>query len=242
MDPAQQLNTILISLVSWSTVTTVGIILARRDFKLGLQKWFYLKFRKQPLKIRYHGPDKNVVSMVIPMKGKGETIKLFDKKLFFLKTGDGMMFLVDEASLRRCDDGINELSYSYKSVMPIDPTKTKEEVRQELQEFLKRRKDDEKSVVQREGIAPIEMDELTRYTDPRRLNKLVDYVYLAAKADALAAATDVEKWVKYTAIGVGVTILGVIAIYYTLDGKVIPFLQTIGAQVASVGSQVLSLG
>lgn len=242
MDPATQLNTILISLGSWATLTTVGILLARRDFKLGLQKWFFLKFRKQPIKIRYHGPDKNVMELIVAMKGKGETIKLFDKKLLFFKTKDGMTFLVEESSLRRCDDGINELSYNYRSVMPINPTSTKEEIKAELSEFVKRLKNETRQPPKIEGVEPVELDDLIRYTDPKRLNKLIDYVYLAAKADALAAASDVEKWVKFGTIGVGIVLIGVILIYYTMDAKVIPILQTIGSQVASLGSQVLNLG
>lgn len=235
MTPEQQLNTILISLGTWSTLTTVMILLARRDLKLGLKKWFYLKFRRQPLKIRYHGPDKNVLELVIPMKEKGETITLFDKKLLFVKTGNGMSFLVDEESLRRCDDGINELTYNYRSIMPVDPTKTREEVMAEAEGFVKRIKAESE---EKKYLAPVETDGLTRATDPKRLNKLMDYIYLAAKADALAESTDVEKWVKYTAIGVGIVILGVVLIYYTVDGKIIPSLQAIQGGIAGLSNTV----
>lgn len=241
MTPEQQLQTILISLGAWATLTTVIIILARRDTALGLKKWFYLKLRKQPLAIRYHGPDKNVLEMVVPMKGKGETVTLFDRKLIFFKTKDGMTFFVDEAALRRRDDGINELSFSYKSVMPIDPTKTQEEIKEELEEFVKRIKtEEEKQAEAKENEAqkPVEVDQLVRYTDPKRLNKFIDYTYLAAKADALAEATDVAKWVKITAIGVGIAIIGIIAIYYVLDGKVIPMLQSIGGTLQTLAASI----
>lgn len=241
MTPEQQLQAILIGLGGWATITTILIILARRDLKLGLKKWFYIKTRKQPLKIRYHGPDKNVVELVIPMKGKGETVTLFDRKLIFIKTKDGMTFFIDEASLRRCDDGINELSFSYKSVMPVDPTKTKEEIAAELQEFVKRVKTEEEKAKEQkdnEGMEPVDMEQLVRYTDPKRLNKLIDYIYLAAKADALAEATAVEKWVKIATIGVGITIIGIIAIYYILDGKVVPGIQAIQSSLTALGSSI----
>lgn len=241
MTPEQQLNTILLSLGGWSTLTTVGIILARRDFVLGLKKWFYLKMRKQPLKIRYHGPDKNVIVKVIPMKGKGETFTLFDKKLLFVKTGEGMTFLVDEAALRRGDDGVYELSYSYRSIMPIDPNKTREEIAAETEEFLRRVKSkEERKQEEKEGQAhqPIEADHLIPTTDPKRLNKLIDYVYLAAKADALAAATDVEKYVKWTLFGVGAVIILSILIYYTMDAKIIPMVQNLGPQIQALAGSI----
>jgi len=240
MTPEQQLNAILISLGGWATITTILILLARRDLKMGLKKWFMTKFRKQPLKIRYHGPDKSVTEMVISMKGKGEVINLFDRKLLILKTKDGMTFLVDEASLRRCDDGINELSFSYKSIMAIDPTKTEEEIKKETSEFVTRLvTEEEKAMKDKAGKAlkPLEVEELVRTTDPKRLNKLIDYIYLAAKADALAEATDVQKWVKITAIGVGIAIIGIIAIYYILDGKVIPLIQSVKDGMAVMVAQ-----
>lgn len=241
MTPEQQLQAWLIGLGGWATLMTALALLARRDFMLGLKKWFYLRTRKQPLKIRYFGPDKNVTDFVVPMKGKGETVTLFDRKLIFFKTKDGMTFFIDEAALRRGDDGINEISYSYKSVMPIDPTRTKEEIEEELQEFVKRIKSEEQlSKEDKDNTAqkPIEMDNLIRYTDPKRLNKFIDYTYLAAKADALAEATDVAKWVKITAIGVGIAIIGVVAIYYTLDGKVIPLIQQLGASISAMSSSI----
>jgi hypothetical protein len=225
MTPEQQLQSILIALGIWATITTVLILVARRDMILGLKKWFYLRTRKQPLKIRYFGPDKNVLELLIPMKGKGETVTLFDKKLLIIKTKDGMTFFIDESALRRCDDGINELSYNYKSIMPVNPTMSKEDITEELNMFVRRSKADEES--RSKGIEiqkAIEVDELVRFTDPKRLNKFIDYTYLAAKADALAEATDVAKWVKITAIGVGISIIGIIAVYYVIDGKVIPMI------------------
>jgi hypothetical protein len=239
MDAATQLNVILISLASWCTLTTIGIFLARRDFKLGLRKWFLLKFRKQPLKIRYHGPDKNVVEYIVSMKDKGETVTMFDKKMLFIKTGKGMTFFVDEASLKRCDDGLNELNYSYRSVTPTNMTTSEEEVKEERENYLKRITSPQEK--ESDGKMPVDVDMIVRATDPKRLNKLIDYIYLAAKADALAAAMEVEKWVKWGVfIGVGTLLLAVL-IWYTLDGKVIPLLQTIGANIQGAAQQVIGL-
>lgn len=239
MDAATQLNVILISLASWATLTTIGIFLARRDFKLGLRKWFLLKFKKQPLKIRYHGPDKNVVEYIVSMKDKGETVTMFDKKLLVIKTGKGMTFFVDEAAMKRCDDGLNELNYSYRSVTPTDLDLTQEEVKQEKTEYLKRMTAPQEK--EADGQMPVEVDMIVRATDPKRLNKLIDYIYLAAKADALAAAMEIEKWVKWGVfIAVGGVLLSML-IWYTLDGKVIPLLQTIGAAVQGAAQQVVAL-
>lgn len=242
MATAEQLNTIIISLVIWATIATVLLLLAKRDVILGLKKWIYLRFKRQPIKVRYHGADQNVLELIIPLKGKGEVFTMFDKK-FFVKTGKGMTFFVDPKAMSHTDDGINEISYSYRSIMPIDPRKTEQEIKDEEAEFLKRQKSAEELKREREenqAQEPIQMDALVRHTDPKRLNKFIDYVYLAAKADALAAATDVEKWVKYATFAAGLALIGTIVIYYTLDGKVLPLLDQIIRTIGSVSSAVIN--
>lgn len=242
MVTAEQLNTIIIALVSWATITTVILLLAKRDVILGLKKWVYTRFKRQPIKVRYYGADQNVMELIIPLKGKGEVFTMFDKK-FFVKTGKGMTFFIDPKAMSHTDDGINEISYSYRSIMPIDPRKNAEEIRAEEEEYVRRsRSQEERAKQQRENEAqePIEMDALVRPADPKRLNKLIEYIYLAAKADALAAATDVEKYVKWTLFGMMAVIVGVVVIYYTLDGKVLPLLDQIARTVSTVGSAVIN--
>src|SRR5690242_15733668 len=93
---ANTLATILISLGGWATITTVILILARRDVGLGLKKWWMLKRKMQPLKLRYNGPDKNEIESIISMKNQGEIIERYGRKLLIFKDKkNGMTFLLD---------------------------------------------------------------------------------------------------------------------------------------------------
>lgn len=237
----EQLQTIIISLASWSAITTILLLLAKRDVKLGLKKWFYAKTGRQPIKIRYHGPDQNIIENIVPLKGKGELVTLFDKRLF-MKTGKGSTFIIEPKAIRRTDDGINEISFSYKSVMPTDPTMNAQEVEDERKEFMRPLRPRAKEPqANGEPAEPIDMDELVRHTDPKRLNKTIDYIYLAAKADALAAATEVEKWVKFTFFAAAAAAIIGVVIYYNLDAKLLPIMEQVRSSVTSLGTTVLNL-
>lgn len=240
MVTVEALQQIAIYSMSWASITTIMLLLARRDVKMGLKKWFYIKFRKSPLKLRYHGPDNNVEEIILPTKGKGEVITINDKKMLFIKTDDGSTFLLDEKALRRTDDGINEISYNYKSIMPIYPHLSEEEAETQRKEMIERieKKQKEEGKEARQGV---QVENLTQYTDPKRLNRLIEYIKLAAKTEALSKATDVEKYVKlafYAAVaaaGMG------IVIWYTMDTKIVQQLPVILEAVRNVGSTVLQL-
>lgn len=236
---ANTLLTIIYSLLGWATISTVLLLLARRDVKLGLTKWWMQKRKMQPVKIRYHGPDKNIVEMIVSAKDQGETLEIRKVKFLFFKAKDGMRFILDSKALRRGDDGIQELSYNYKSIMPQDLEDTEAEVVQENNLYLQRQQAQKQDVQGGELLRAIDTDGLVRYTDPKRLNKFVDYVYLAAKADALEATTDIVKWVKWGVFAsVGALLAGVL-VYYTLDGKVMPILTKLPGLIQSAGSTVL---
>lgn len=228
---------IILYLSIWCAISTALLLVAKRDVLLGLKKWFFLRTKRQPLKIRYHGADQNVQEIIVTLKGKGETIDMFDRKLLIIKTGKGQTFIIDPKAIRRTDDGVNEISYTHKSIMPIDPIITQEEIQLERSEFVRRIQEEKK--VQDDKFVAVELDNLVRYTDPKRLNKLIEYIRLAAKADALAAATAVEKWIKITAIIAGVSVLIGIATYYELDTKVLPLLQTVAGQIAATLTQTI---
>jgi len=237
----QTLITSLYILIGWTTLSTVMLVLARRDVKLGLKKWLFMKLRKQPIKFRYHGPDKNVTEYILATKGQGETLTIGDKKLLFFKTQDGSTFFLDEESIRRCDDGVNEISYNYKSIMPLNPEFSEEDVAKKKHDVIERIKI-MKEEQMNEGYQGVQMETLAQYTDPKRLNRLIEYIKLAAKTDALLKTTDMEKYVKYTLVAAGASVIIGVLIWYTMDGKMIPMLQNIQGAVNSVGSQVLNIG
>lgn len=232
----------LYGLATWSTITTIVILLARRDVKLGLKKWFLIKLRKQPIKLRYHGPDKKVTEYVLATKGKGETVTINDKKLLVMKTQDGSTFFLDEEAIRGCDDGVNEISFNYKSIMPLNPEMSEEEAKAHRSEIVERIKAMKKEEQTTEGYQGVQMENLAQYTDPKRLNRLIEYIRLAAKTEALASAQDVEKYVKWTLYAAAGSVLIGVLIWYTMDGKMIPMLQGIQGAVSNVGTQVLNLG
>lgn len=236
-----RLINILYILASWSTMTTVMLILARRDVKMGLKKWFLWKLRKQPIKLRYHGPDKTVTEHILATKGKGETLSIDDKKMLFIKSADGSTFFLDEEAIRRTDDGINEISYNYKSIMPLYPEKTETDAEQERKDAIERIKQLKKEEEQSDGYQGVQMENLVQYTDPKRLNRLIEFIKLAAKTEALNKATDMEKWVKYATFAAAAAALMGVIIWYTMDGKMIPMLQQISAAVSNVGQTVLNL-
>lgn len=240
----EQLMTILYLLIGWSTITSVILIITRRDVKLGLKKWWLIKRNQQPLKLRYYGADLNVHERIVATRGKGDSISIDDKKGFFNSGSDGSTFFLDEKAIRRCDDGINEVNFSYKSLMPIIPETTKEELKVINQGVIKSLQQ-ESSTENDDGDAvraePIEIDQLIQYTDPKRLNRLIEYIALSAKASALAESEDVLKYTKYAfyaslgAVGVGALI------WYMLDADIIPKLQLINSAVNNIGSTVLNV-
>lgn len=236
--------TSLYILVGWSTISTVMLVLARRDVKLGLQKWLMFKLRKQPIKLRYHGPDKNVTEYIIATKGKGEILTINDKRLLVIKTQNGSTFFLDEEAIRRCDDGVNEISFNYKSIMPLNPDQSEAEAEKSRADLIARIRTEKEKAAQKpaDGYQGVEMEALAQYTDPRRLNRLIEYIKLAAKTEALLKATDMEKYVKWTLIlTVGALFVSGL-IWWTLDGKMLPMLQNIMGAVQGVGTQVLNIG
>lgn len=233
VDAGTQLLSYLIGLAVWATISTVMIILARRDLKLGLQKWLMRKMGKEPMVFRYHGPNKTVKELVISTKNLGDEVELRGKKFFFIKDKDGQTFFLDKEAIRMRDDGFTEISYNYNTIMAADLSESEARVMENKEKFLV----DEKAFLeqnQKKGYGPVQPENLTKYTDPRRLNKFVEYVYLAAKADALKDTADAIKWIKFTFFAAaGAAIIGVL-IWYNLDGKVLPMLQSIQSGVGSL--------
>lgn len=232
-----QLLTYFIAITIWATLATVIIILARRDVGLGLKKWLLTRLGKQPIIIRYHGPNRHVTEHVVSTKGIGEVIELRGRRFFFFKAKDGEKFFIDPASAIRRDDNVNELTYNHASTMPIDPTKRVQDILKKKDEWLV---DVQKFLEEnsKEGMEPVDVDQLTTYTNPKLLDKYGEYVYLAAKADALRDATSLEKWVKFGVLaGAASAIIGLL-LWYNLDGKVIPMLQSIAGQVSAIASSL----
>lgn len=228
-----QLLTIIISLTVWATIVTVMLFLARRDVKLGLKKWVLKKLGKEPIIIRYHGPNKHVREMVIATRKLGESIEIRGRKMLILKDKDGETFFLDPSAIRRRDDDLNEITYNFNTIMPADPSESEEMVLKHREEWLVDvERFTREHTMQGRGSVPVE--NLTKYTDPKRLNKFIEFVYLAAKADALKDATTLEKWVKVGTLAAIAAVILAALIYYNLDAKIIPFLQQIFGQLQAI--------
>lgn len=234
MDAGSQLTTILITLGIWSTLSTVLLLLTRRHVKIGMKIWFLKKMGKEPVLIRYHGPNRRVREIVIATKGLGDSIEVRGKKFFIIKDKDGETFFLDQSAMRQRDDDINEVTYNFNTIMASDPSQSEQMVldaREKWMVDVERYQEE----IERKGFVPVSVDNLTKYTDPKRLNKFIEFTYLAAKADALKDANTLEKWVKVgTFAAIGAVIVGVL-VWYNLDGKVIPLLQGMNNMVTTMG-------
>lgn len=241
MVSVEVLRQVVIYSMVWSTFSTVIIMLARRDVALGLKKWWFVKSRKSPIKLRFHGADKSVTEYILATKGKGEVLELGGKKMFFVKSPDGSTFLLDEKAIRRTDDGLNEISYNYKSIMPLYPAKSEVEVAKARADVIARIEAQKKQQAKSEVFVGVNVEDSAQYTDPKRLNRLIEYIKLAAKTEALSKATDVEKYVKYTMYAAGVAAIMGVLVWYTMDNQIIPQLAGLAEQVRNLGSTVLNL-
>lgn len=234
MDAGNQLMTMLITMGIWSTISAVIIILTRRHIKVGFKIWLYKKMGKEPLLIRYHGANKRVREIVIATKGLHETATIEGKKFFIFKDDNGETFFLDQAAMRTRDDDVNEISYNFNSIMAADMSESEKMALENKERWLvdMKRFKEEHTI---EGYAPVNTEDLVKYTDPKRLNEFIKLTYLVAKAQALRDAANWEKWVKFGAFAaIGAAIIGIV-VWYNLDGKVIPMLQSISGGINSLG-------
>jgi hypothetical protein len=237
MDSGNQLLTILIVLGVWSTLSTVIILVTRRHVKLGFKIWFMKRLGKEPLLIRYHGANKRVREMIISTKGIHETVEIVGKKFFIFKDDNGETFFIDQASMRTRDDDVNEITYNYASIMPADMTLNEELVLKYREQWMV----DMQAFQEQhtlEGRAPVDVETMVKYTDPKRLNEFIKLTYLVAKKQALSDAANWEKWVKVGVFAsIGAAIIGIL-VWYNLDGKIMPLLQAIAGQVSTIATGV----
>lgn len=227
--------TILISLTVWGTLSAVMLILSRRHVKIGLKLWFMKKLGMEPLLIRYHGPNKRVKELIIKTKGLGESVEIRGKKFIIFQDKDGETFFLDQSAMRQRDDDVNEITYNFNTIMPADPSESEQMVLDNRDKWLV---DVEAYQEERrlEGRAPVTIENLTKFTDPRRLNKFIEFTYLAAKADALKDANQMEKWVKFgTFAAIGAVLIGIL-VWYNIDGKVLPSLDAIHGTLQTIAS------
>jgi len=236
---------VLIYLSAYASFLTLLILFARQDFKKGLKKFFLTKLGRQPIAIRYFSSNLNVDEHIVATRGVGDKIDLYATKWFGLKkTKTGSTFFLDERFARRRDDGLNELSYSYKSVSPTIPdadeakeenSKIKLSTEKAMNEFDSSDKEDSQ-------FEPVALDANTLYTDPKRINRFIELVKTAAKAEALeAAGADVLKWVKWsTFAGLGALVVGVL-IWYGMDSQLYPMLDQLSREIADVGRGLIEV-
>lgn len=224
----------LIGSIGIATIETVLIIWARRDFKNGIKKFILKKFGRRPLKVRLHGPDMTVKEYIIGTAGKGEHLKI-ENGIYFIR----------KAAIRKSDDDVNEINFSYKNILPINPddpkdnsiyeeglTDREEEILQKIRDktpltdeekkmlaklsaegepekkpWIKIRlpftkKKEEEELPELPEFEPSDFEEAPKGTNPNLLDKFVEYVYLAAKAEALKGL-DIKKWLMVAALGAG---------------------------------------
>ena len=136
---------------------------------------------------------------------------------------------------------MNEISYNYKSIMPLNPGLSEEEARVARQDVIDRIEKSREDSNEKKGYTGVQMENLAQYTDPKRLNRLIEFIKLAAKTDALGKMADLEKYVKWTlyAAIAATAVSGIV--WYTMTDKVIPMLTIIQQAVKSVGSAVINL-
>lgn len=233
--------TILISLAVWSTLSTVMLILARRQVKKGLKIWIFKKLGKEPLLIRYHGANKRVREIVVSTKGLHETVEVVGRKFLIFKDENGETFFLDQAAMRQNEDDVSEASYNFNSIMAADMSESQKMALENKDKWLV---DMEQFVRDHtiEGYEPVSVEDLVKYTDPKRLNEFIKLTYLVAKAQALRDAATWEKWVKIGAFAaIGAAIIGIL-VWYNLDGKVIPLLQQVAGQVGTFAQMTLFNG
>jgi len=242
----QQLVQWMVSFMGICGLETMVIVLVKRDIKMGLKKWWLTKMGKVPIKVRIHDSAMNVKEYIIATKGAGESIEIKHKQSLMAKLKgereeSGETYFLNPKCIRRCDDQVNEISYSIRSTMPIDPMVSPEESKQEERRFVQAFNDARAKRAKETGetYVPINENELLRFTDPKRLNRFIDFNYLSAKADALKESQQIEKWVKWAFFAAcAATLMGVVT-WYTLDGKALPLLQQIASTVSNFGSTVL---
>jgi hypothetical protein len=237
MDAGTQLTTLLITLGIISTLSVVIIILTKRQVKIGMKIWLFKKFGKEPLILRYHGSNKHIREMVIATKGLHETVEVSGKKFLIFKDENGETFFLDQAAMRKRDDDVNEISYNFNSIMPADMSESeKMAIAQKEQWLVDMKLFQEEHTIQ--GYQPVSVEDLVKYTDPKRLNEFIKLTYLVAKAQALRDAANWEKWVKIGVIASGAAVFIGILVWYNLDGKVIPMLQQLLGSVGNIASGI----
>lgn len=230
---------VLVYLLIYCSALTIVLFLARRDVKFGLKKWFMNKRGLQPMILRYHDASLNVSEHIVATKGVGDTVSLFDSKWFGLKkTKTGSTFFLDEKFIRRRDDGVNELSYSYKSVSPAfhDPgvvNKENSKIKLNIESSLS-----DENV----SSSPVSIDDNVLYTDPRRINRFIELIKTSAKAEALeAAGADVLKWTKFAFYAAAAAAVMGVLIWYTMDSQLFPLIENLGRQVSEVGRGLIEV-
>jgi hypothetical protein len=175
-----------------------------------------------------------VRELIIATKGLHETVEVVGKKFFIFKEDSGETFMLDQAAMRARDDDINEITYNYNSIMPADMSESEKMALENKDRWLvDMQRFQEDHTIQTN--APVNVEDIVKYTDPKRLNEFIKLTYLVAKAQALRDAANWEKWVKIGVLASAAAVIIGILIWYNLDGKVIPMLQQIGGQVQNIG-------
>jgi hypothetical protein len=256
MDAGTQLLYVVIGALSVATLLLVVLLICRREVALGLTKFFLRRFGRRPIRVVLQGPDGAEKTYIVGTKGK-EVIKI-----------DGGVYMLRERAIRKSDDNINVIYYSFKNTLPYNPleprapyesvlTPKEEELLRKLREKIpltdeerhffgewakgRRERADNvahvKTGTDRENAPtsswsePVNVEEAAAGTSPTLLDKFVEYVYLAAKAEALKKLGNIDFWIKAGAVAAaGAALLAFLA-WKTGNGDILPIVKGIAANL-----------
>lgn len=271
MASAEILLPVVVGSLGLATIETVVIILARRDVNLGMKKWLLKKFGRRPLKVRLYGPDMTVKEHIIGTAGRGESLNI-EKGIYFLR----------KKAIRKSDDDVNEINFSYKNVLPFNPDDPADETvnedlddeetivlrklrekapltKEEKEILLKiskegdpekkpwltirspfKKKEGEEEAPEEENRDPVDPEDAPKGTNPNLLDKFVEYVYLAAKAEALKGLDGIEKWIKGAAIAAAAAAIIGWMIYSFVKGDLTTHVEAVKTACQATASACLS--
>lgn len=252
----------LYTLVGLVTIESIVIVLTKRHVIRGLKLWFYRKFRKNPVEIKYLGPDNNLEEYIIVANGE------------YVQAGK-KIFNINPKKIKHSPDQIPVLFYNWKSCVSVDMdeiamplpgggfSRTKaEEIQAEAgvtADQMKRFRVDLKNKVMTfmdkrlEGLSQEFLDELTAVFDPidpqtidvnaspEALNKFAELVDMEAKKNADEGINKLVKYGKWAVIAIAGAAIMAFMTYNIINGTIAPQVEQILGTVQSIANNVHAL-
>lgn len=251
----QQIMTWLYSLVGVVTIETIILILTKRHVTRGMKLWFFRKFRKNPVEIKYLGPDNNLEEYIVVAKGE------------YVSAGD-KIFNINPKMIKHSPDQIPVLFYNWKSCVSVDmdelamplpggkfkPTKAQEiardagvsekqlgqftaDLRKKVETFLSDRLDGVSEEFFQEMSAifkPIDPQTMEVNASPEALNKFAKLVDMEAKKNADEGISKLIKYGKWAVIAIAGAAIMAFMTYNIINGTIAPQVEQIYNQVQAI--------